>query len=82
MEEKYKKDPTPEEMDLEHLNKDQREIVKLIIKNNGKIYQSVLVREVVFSKVKVSRIIKELEEKNIIQKKKFGMTNTITLVKK
>ena len=82
MDKKDKKPVNLEDLNGKDISKDQKEVLKLIIKKNGKTYQSTLVKELTFSKVKVSRIVKELEEKKIIKKEKFGMTNTVTLTKK
>ncbi len=50
-----------------------------IIEKEGSIYQSVLVSETTFSKVKVTRILDKLEGKHLIERKRRGMTNIILL---
>jgi uncharacterized membrane protein len=62
------------------LEGDARELYK-IIAEKGEILQSDLVLESGFSKVKVSRTLKKLEDKSLIERKPYGNTNMITLSK-
>lgn len=71
-----------ENFNINDLDFEERRVVTKIMESKGKIYQSILVKNSGYSKVKVSRIIKELEKKEIVKKEKFGMTNIITLIKK
>ena len=64
---------------LMFLDSGPREIVKVLIKNNGEMSQSQLSRESELSKLQVSRFLKALEEKKIITKTRSGMTNSVTL---
>jgi len=66
---------------LNFLETNQRKIINAIIKNNGEILQSKLVLETKLTRVMISRIIKELEEKELIIKEQSGMTNKIKLNK-
>lgn len=50
-----------------------------IIKEKESIYQSDLIKETGFSKVKITRILDKLESKNLIERKRRGMTNVIFL---
>ena len=58
---------------------DQKLIFQNILDNNGQITQSKLVKETKLSRVKISRSLKKLGEKGIIEKQKSGMTNKIKL---
>jgi uncharacterized membrane protein len=62
---------------LQLLPADEREIIKKIIENKGKITQSKL--SSIFGKVKVFRIVENLRKRGIIEKKKYGKTNLIEL---
>ncbi|MBP2029090.1 hypothetical protein J2755_000010 [Methanohalophilus levihalophilus] len=62
------------------LEGDVRKVYK-IIAENGEILQSDLVLESGFSKVKVSRTLKKLEDKSLIERKPYGNTNKIILSK-
>lgn len=64
---------------LNFLEENEKRILKLIFKNNGKITQSSITKELNLDKVKVSRIINTLEKKEILKRKKQGMTNLIEI---
>lgn len=61
---------------------DEKKLISVLEKNNDSMTQSDLVRESGLSKVKVHRVLKNLENKKIITKYDFGMTNKIRLEKK
>ncbi len=61
------------------LMEDEKKIVDLINKHGGNVIQRTLVRESGFSKAKVSRIIKNLKERGIIEVKSLGRTNKVIL---
>lgn len=58
---------------------DERKAVRIIVENGGEIFQNELVNYLNFSKAKVSRILMNLEKRNIIAKRKYGLTNHISL---
>lgn len=64
---------------LRALEGDERKTVKIIVENGGEIFQNELVNYLNFSKAKVSRILMNLEKRNIIAKRKYGLTNHISL---
>lgn len=64
---------------LDILDEEDKTILKRIIENNGEINQSYLTKSLNLDKVKVSRIISKMEEKNILKKEKNGMTNKLIL---
>lgn len=64
---------------LRALEGDERKIVKIIMENKGEILQNELVNTLNFPKAKVSRILMNLERRKIIIKKKYGLTNHISL---
>ncbi|MFA5764155.1 MAG: hypothetical protein WC915_05095 [archaeon] len=66
---------------IQFLNKDEKKIVEKIIENDGKIYQSELSRIEGIGKLKSHRIIRRLEERNVIEIEKHGKTNIIKLKK-
>lgn len=61
------------------LTEDERRIIKILTKYGGKAMQGVLVRESEFSKAKVSRLVKSLKERNVLEVEPVGRTNRITL---
>jgi uncharacterized membrane protein len=56
----------PEEIVGSVLNKNENTIINLLKKHDGKAVQKVLVRETDFSKAKVSRIVKNLKERGLV----------------
>ncbi len=66
---------------IEILKGDEQRIMKLIIDCDG-IDQREIIKKTGFSKAKVSKILSELEKRNIIFKKQLGRKNKIFLTKK
>ena len=76
---KVEVEKTRKPIDYSKLDKDDKIIVRIIEENNGTIFQSNLVEESMFSKVKVSRILDKLEGRQLIERKRRGMTNVVVL---
>ena len=66
---------------LNFLSKDEKKIVEKIIEEGGKTGQYELSHLEGLSKVKVHRILQNLEKKGVIHKEKFGKVNKIALNK-
>ena len=64
---------------MKDLNNDEKLVLEKIIEAQGTIFQSDLVDKTDFTKVKVTRILDKLEGKNIIERKRRGMTNVVIL---
>ena len=64
---------------MSELEKDEKEVLRNIIENNGTIFQSSLVDNTGFGKVRVTRILDKLESRGIVERKRRGMTNNIVL---
>ena len=60
------------------LGKEEDLVFKIIFESNG-IYQSELVEKTGFSRVKITRILDKLESRELIERKRRGMTNFISL---
>jgi len=69
----------PTEVLLRALEGDERRAVELIAAKGGRILQNELVNSLDFSKAKVSRVLMNLEKRGIITKKKYGLTNCISI---
>ena len=68
------------EYDLTKLNSEEKKVFLFIKENKDKgIYQSNIVEHFNFPKSKVSRILDRLEQTEIIERKRRGMTNIIFL---
>ncbi|HII91794.1 MAG TPA: hypothetical protein HA262_06390 [Methanosarcina sp.] len=64
---------------LRALEGDERKAIELIAAKGGRILQNELVNSLDFSKAKVSRVLMNLEKRGIITKKKYGLTNCISI---
>ena len=60
---------------------DEKKVLEEIEKEGGSIRQNEIVRNTGFSRVKVHRVVKNLEKKNLVMKQQYGMTNKIALKK-
>ncbi len=60
---------------------DQRTVLKTLLVARGEMLQSELVRKTGLSRVKISRLLKMLEQKQILSLKEEGMTNRVILAK-
>jgi len=64
---------------LQILPKEERIVVKILLDNNNSIEQNKLVILSGFTKVKISRIVQKLAEREVVEKKNMGNTNLILL---
>jgi hypothetical protein len=60
-------------------NEDERKIYKLIMDENGVIFQAQLVEKSNFSKGKVTLILDRLEARGLLERKRHGMSNVVML---
>jgi hypothetical protein len=63
----------------EYVVADEKIVLDAIRKMGGEVIQSDLVKEIGFSKAKVSKILSELEERRVIRKEKYKRTNRVFL---
>ncbi len=77
----YHKDNSKEEREkkIEKLDGAEKAIMNIVIRENGSVYQSDIIKETKRSKVQVSRVLDKLEGKGLIERKRRGMTNIIIL---
>lgn len=64
---------------IKTLDADEKVIFNIILDSKGSIFQSTLVDKSNLSKVKVTRLLDRLEGKNLIERKRRGMTNIVLL---
>lgn len=64
---------------IKSLKSEERSVYDVIAKSDGAAFQTDLVEKTGFSKVKVSRILDKLETKNIVERRRRGMSNIIIL---
>jgi len=60
---------------------EEKEVMNRIEKGGGSLTQNEIVRSTGLSRVKVHRIVKKLEQKKLIIKQQYGMTNKLALKK-
>jgi uncharacterized membrane protein len=61
------------------LPQEERKIVTILLENNNSMEQNRLVALSGFNKVKISRLVKELEARGVVKKTDLGNTNLIVL---
>ncbi|MCF7871664.1 hypothetical protein K9L97_01395 [Candidatus Woesearchaeota archaeon] len=64
---------------LKILPGEERRVVRILLDNKGSIEQNKLVALSGYNKVKISRILKVLEQREVIKKTNLGNTNLIVL---
>jgi DNA-binding MarR family transcriptional regulator len=62
------------------LTESEREVMKIVLNSKNVIDQRKIVKETGFSKSKVSRILKNLEERGIIKREKIGRSTKVKFV--
>ena len=64
---------------LKILPREERTVINVLLENQNKIEQNRLVALSGFSKVKISRVVQSLQERDILHKRNLGNTNLIIL---
>lgn len=65
-------------IDTSGLRKEDKKVLELV-KKEGAVFQADLIEKTGFGKAKMSRIIDRLEGKEIVERKRRGMTNVVVL---
>lgn len=66
-------------VDISKLDDNERKIYEFLKLKEGSVYQSDILKETLFSKVKTTRVLDRLEMKGIVERKRRGMTNLVVL---
>jgi len=66
-------------LDLSRLDKDEKQVIKLLQGENGAIFQRTLMEKLEIGKVGMTRLMDKLEAKQLIERKRRGMNNIIVL---
>lgn len=66
-------------LDLTGLEKEERRVIDLLIKENKAMFQADLMEKLEIGKVKTTRLLDKLEAKQLIERKRRGMNNLIVL---
>lgn len=72
----------PKEIILSVLDDYEKKVLNVIFESGGKVKQKKIVEETKLSKAKVSRVLKDLKERGLVEIERLGRTNLIKLVKK
>lgn len=66
-------------VDTSKLDEEEKTIYDFLKSKEGSVYQTDLIKETNFSKVKITRLLDKMETKGIVERKRRGMTNLIVL---
>jgi uncharacterized membrane protein len=64
---------------LKNLNEEETKIMNLLLENKGNLFQSDIIEKTNINKVKMTRLLDNLESQNLIERKRRGMTNIVIL---
>ncbi|MBI4439702.1 hypothetical protein HY638_01910 [Candidatus Woesearchaeota archaeon] len=66
-------------VDTSKFDEEEKKVFDVIKLKEGSAYQTDLIKETGFSKVKVSRVLDKLESQGVLERKRRGMTNIVVL---
>jgi uncharacterized membrane protein len=73
--------PKQSPLNLKSLTPDERKIIEIVNEGGGVLFQSEIVEKTGFPKAKVSRILDRLEAREVVERRRRGMTNAIMIKK-
>ncbi|MEK6841819.1 MAG: hypothetical protein AABX91_01570 [Nanoarchaeota archaeon] len=66
-------------LNLTGLDSKEKEVVNILEKENGTVFQATLMEKLGTGKVGITRLLDKLESKQIIERKRRGMNNVVVL---
>lgn len=66
-------------LNLDGLDKDEKKVIELLIKEGKAMFQSDLMEKLEIGKVKTTRLLDKLEAKQLIERKRRGMNNIVVV---
>jgi len=66
-------------LNLDGLEKKEKEIIQILQEENGAIFQKTLMEKIGIGKVGITRLLDKLEAKQLIERKRRGMNNIVVL---
>ncbi len=66
-------------LDLKGLDKDEKSVIDLLLKEGKAVFQADLMEKLEIGKVKTTRLLDKLEAKQLIERKRRGMNNIVVL---
>jgi len=67
------------ERDTTKWDAEEKTVYELVQKHDGGMYQSDILKEVDWSKSKLTRVLDKLEQRDVVERKRRGMTNLVVL---
>jgi len=64
---------------LDNLDRDEKRVVNLLLKENKAMFQATLKEKLDMGKVKLTRLLDKLEAKQLVERKRRGMNNLVVL---
>ena len=74
---KIKEKVKKKKLDLNGLDKNEKEVIRILEEENGTIFQATLMEKLGIGKVGITRLLDKLEAKQIIERKRRGMSNIV-----
>ncbi|MBI4447949.1 hypothetical protein HY643_03135 [Candidatus Woesearchaeota archaeon] len=71
--------PEFKKIDISKLSEEEKRVYEVIKQKEGSMYQSELIKETGFSKVKMTRILDRMTGRGVVDRKRRGMTNIVIL---
>lgn len=66
-------------LNLEGLDEKEKEVIEILGKENGAVFQKALMEKLGIGKVGITRLLDKLEAKQLIERKRNGMNNIVVL---
>jgi len=66
-------------IDKSKLDKQEKELIEILEKENGAIFQATLMERLGVGKVGITRLLDKLEAKQLVERKRRGMNNIVIL---
>ncbi len=66
-------------INLEGLDEKEKEVIEILGKENGAVFQKILMERLEIGKVGITRLLDKLEAKQLIERKRNGMNNIVVL---
>lgn len=67
------------QIDVSKLDKQEKEVIQILQKESGAIFQKTLMERLEIGKVGITRLLDKLEAKQLIERKRRGMNNIVVL---
>lgn len=76
---KVKQQQRKKKINTSNLDEKEKELIRILEKENGAIFQATLMEKLGIGKVGITRLLDKLEAKQLIERKRRGMNNIVVL---